>query len=250
MTPFSLFLIAASPLIGSFLATATVRLPAGEPLLLARSRCRTCARPLGPRDLLPLVSWLARGGRCACRNVRLSLGYPAFELAATAIGLAGVLLLDGPAMPVGVLLGWTLLLLAGLDLKAYWLPEWLTLPLIAAGLVFAAMDDRLPAALAGAMLGFAVPAGLAVLFRRWRGYDGMGLGDALLLAAAGAWLGWRSLPALVLIACLLGLLLAVWQRRRRPEEPRIAFGACIAPVLWLAWLNEQSGGSMIDLAPA
>ncbi|WP_143280217.1 prepilin peptidase [Bordetella bronchiseptica] len=87
-------------------------------------------------------------------------------------------------------------------------------------------------AIAGAAAGYALLAGVAWAFRRRTGRDGLGLGDAKLLAALGAWLGWQALPALLLAAGLWGVaagLLARWRRRAalQPLGPGLAFGAAL-----------------------
>ena len=134
------------------------------------------------------------------------------------------LAVEPPSAWLAALLGWWLLALALIDLRAWRLPDVLTLPLIAAGLAAAALG-LLPAvdllhALAGAAVGYLALAGIGWAYRRLRGRDGLGLGDAKLLAAAGAWLGVESLPWLVLIAALLGLALALAARAAAPRRDR------------------------------
>ncbi len=107
--------------------------------------------------------------------------------------------------------GWTLLALGLIDLRHLVLPDVLTLPLAAAGLVvawFAAPDAVLDDA-AGAVGGFAVFTLVAWGYRRWRGRDGLGAGDAKLLAALGAWVGRPGLPSVVLLASLAALAMAL-----------------------------------------
>jgi len=78
--------VVAGPFVGSFLGALVTRLPAAEPVIASRSRCRHCGHPLGPRDLVPLASWPASGGRC-CRYCSRPLGffYPVIELAAALV---------------------------------------------------------------------------------------------------------------------------------------------------------------------
>jgi leader peptidase (prepilin peptidase)/N-methyltransferase len=76
-------------------------------------------------------------------------------------------------------------------------------------------------------------------YRRLRGRDGLGRGDAKLLAAGGAWLGWSALPWVVLLAALLGLLLALLQRlrgERLTAETAVPFGPALALAIWLIWI--------------
>lgn len=230
-----------APVVGSFLGVVIERLPAGRPILRGRSQCAGCGETLSARDLVPLATWLARRGRCRCSRVRLSVFYPAIELAALAVALSAVAVLSGWLLWASLALGWTLLTLAVIDWRHYQLPDALTLPLIPAGLVVAwAIDPtRVGAHAIGAAAGWLAFAALAWLYRRLRGRDGLGGGDAKLLAVAGAWLGWPALPGVVLLAAGTGLALALARAlggAKLTATERIAFGPCLALAIWLVWL--------------
>jgi leader peptidase (prepilin peptidase)/N-methyltransferase len=122
-----------------------------------------------------------------------------------------------------------------IDLRERRLPDRLTLPLLGLGLALAARrTNGLPIAeLAGAGVGFLLFWALGEAHYRLRGVEGLGLGDAKLLAAGGAWLGWRDLPVLILVAALGGLAAAMWGRGRRRE---IAFGPWLALAFAILWL--------------
>jgi leader peptidase (prepilin peptidase) / N-methyltransferase len=132
-----------------------------------------------------------------------------------------------------------LALLARIDLRERRLPDRLTLPLLLAGLALAAWRvGGVPLdALIGAAAGFLVFWAVGDAHFRLRGVEGLGLGDAKLLAAAGAWLGWRPLPLLVLLAALLALLWALAAQRRGP----LAFGPWLAGAFFLLWLRHLAG---------
>jgi leader peptidase (prepilin peptidase)/N-methyltransferase len=217
------------------------RLPAGRPVLLGRSQCDACGATLGVRDLVPIVSWLARRGRCGHCGARLGAFYPMIELAALAIALSASLVLSGWLLLVSCALGWLLLTLAVIDLRHFLLPDVLTLPLIPAGLALAWLLDPglLPGNVIGAAAGFVCIALFGLAYRRLRGREGLGLGDAKLLAGAGAWLGWQALPGLVLIAAVSALALALagaLAGGRLSATTRVAFGSHLALAFWLVWL--------------
>lgn len=206
-----------------------------------RSRCRACHATLCVVDLVPLLSWLALRGRCRYCGAALGLWYPCVELAAAVIGGLSFAALPSPEAWIATVLGWWLLALATIDLVAWLLPDALTLPLVGAGLLLAAWGEPLlgfvpPTSLAGAAMGAAggylALAGIAFAYRRLRGREGLGLGDAKLLAAAGAWLGAERLPLIVLAAALLGLGLAVLQRRELRAETALPFGPALALAFW------------------
>jgi len=145
----------------------------------------------------------------------------------------------------GVLLSSVLALalaaLSAIDLAQYRLPDALTLPLTALGL--AATPLVLEASLwwqaASALLGFALLAGIAFAYAKLRGRPGLGLGDAKLLAAAGAWLVAQALPSVLLLACgsaFVGLLIQGWRTGALSATSRVPFGPFLAFGIWLVWL--------------
>jgi leader peptidase (prepilin peptidase)/N-methyltransferase len=141
-----------------------------------------------------------------------------------------------------VVLGWCLLCLFLTDVAALRLPNVLTLPLAAAGLLAAVLAGGGQALLdrgIGAAAGYLAVAGLAMAYRARRGREGLGMGDAKLAAVAGAWLGWRDLPVVVLAACALAF---VWIAVRAVRDGRdglqrpFPFGAPLAAAIWMGWL--------------
>jgi leader peptidase (prepilin peptidase)/N-methyltransferase len=187
------------------------------------------------------VSWVASGGRCRHCSQSLSAFYPAIELAAALVaGWAAAVVSGGPLWATCVL-GWTLLALAVIDQRHLLLPDELTLPLIAAGLIFAALLDADPFVdhALGAVAGFAVLFVLALAYKRLRGREGLGLGDAKLLAAAGAWVSWTGLASVVLVASATALAVVLVRSvlgRRVAADERIPFGPYLCFATWLVWL--------------
>jgi len=163
-----------------------------------------------------------------------------------AVAACGAALAPHGALIMTVVLGWTLALLACIDVLALRLPDLVTLPLMVAGLLLGPpllatpFDDRL----IGAAVGYGVIAALGWTFARLRGREGIGLGDAKLLACAGAWLGWRPLPNLVLIAAAGGLIwvaLGVLRRGKTALMAPIPFGAPLSGAFWILWLLAIHG---------
>jgi len=195
-----------APFIGSFLGVLIRRWPAGRPVAYGRSCCDHCGAPLAPRDLVPLVSWLLARGRCRRCKAPIGEFYPLVELAALGVVVWAGTLDTEAALWLDCLLGWGLLTLAWIDAEHLLLPDILTLPLILFGLG-AAWYLRWPPlvdAAAGAAVGYLSFRLLALAYRWLRGRDGLGAGDAKLLAAGGAWLGWQALGDVVLGAASCG----------------------------------------------
>ena len=239
--PLTAFLLIAAPFIGSFLGTLVLRLPTGQAVIAARSACAQCGHRLGVMELLPLLSYALQRGRCRHCAAPLPLFYPAIELAALGVVLWAMTETSGPVLLLTCLLGWVLLPLALIDRRHFLLPDALTLPLLALGLLGTVWLDplSLPDHALGAAVGYTIFAAISLGYRRLRGRDGLGWGDVKLLAACGAWLGWAGLPSVVLMASILGLLEALLPRLRGtgpPAEERIAFGTWLCAGLWLGWL--------------
>lgn len=137
----------------------------------------------------------------------------------------------------GTLLAAMLIAISIVDLRTRRIPNILSLPLAAAGLGWTAWatPEALPAHVLGALIGYAVLAAFGEVYFRKRGREGLGLGDAKLFAAGGAWLGWQNLPLVMLIASVTGLLYALVTRRLRADD-EFAFGPWIALGIWMAWI--------------
>jgi leader peptidase (prepilin peptidase)/N-methyltransferase len=230
-----------APFIGSFLGVVIRRLPAGRPIAWARSRCEFCGAALGVRDLLPFYSWLAAGGRCRFCGHPLGWFYPAIELSAFAVVLAALAADGGEKIWLDCLFGWWLLALGWIDIRRWLLPDALTLPLILAGLAAAAAFDReqLAGRALGAALGYISLRAIALLYRGLRGHEGLGHGDAKLLAASGAWVGVMALPQVVLGAAVSALFAAACLRLfgvPLGAGSALPFGPFLALATWLIWL--------------
>ena len=136
-----------------------------------------------------------------------------------------------------------LLTISLIDINSLRIPDKLSLPLIAMGLALAAITSRTAALdhAIGAAVGFSLFAGLGEVFFRFRGVDGLGLGDAKLFAAAGAWLGWQNLPLVLLLATFGGLIQALLWQRQKPQA-HLAFGPWIALAMGLVWISMHFMG--------
>jgi leader peptidase (prepilin peptidase)/N-methyltransferase len=217
------------------------RLPEGRAVVWARSICPHCGQTLGWRELVPVLSWLLQRGACRACGRDLSWAYPAIELAAVAVAVWSLAVTPGWLAWASAGLGWSLLLMSVIDVRHLMLPDELTLPLIPAGLAVAwAVDpERLPHHVAGVLAGFLLVVVLRWAYGRVRGREGIGLGDAKLLAAAGAWVSWQALPGLVLIsagAALAGHVVWSLARGRWDLSREFPFGPFLAAGLWLTWL--------------
>lgn len=233
--------VLAAPFIGSFLGCVVARLPSGRSIVWSRSACDLCDHPLDARDLVPIVSWLASRGRCRYCGGKIGLRLLLTELGALAIALWAASVAQGAALWASCLLGWMLFALALIDIDESVLPDVLTLSLLVLG--FAATAYLAPAQLTncaiGAAAGFIFFAALRWIYRMLRRREGLGLGDAKLLAASGAWVAWTGLPSVVLVAAaatLAFVLVAAVRGEAIAGDRRIPFGPALCFGTWIVWL--------------
>lgn len=203
--------------------------------------CDGCGRVLRARELVPLVSALAQRGRCRTCGAPIAPVHWQVELAAGAIGVAAGAVAAWPDAAAGAVFGWLLLTLAALDLRAWWLPDRLTGALAVGGVAggLLGFDPPLLDRVIGGAAGFALLWLTAAGYRRLRGREGMGGGDPKLFGAIGLWLGWRLLPAVLLVAGLIGLGVIGWRRatgRAVKRTDALPLGALLAMAAYPAWL--------------
>jgi leader peptidase (prepilin peptidase)/N-methyltransferase len=236
---------------GSFLNVCLSRWPAHESIVKPRSHCRTCGHTLLWWENIPFVSWVALRGRCRTCEAAVSWRYPLVELAVAAVWAAATWQATGDSFEHLFLFGspwtalalivlklgffWLLLALALLDAEHLWLPDWLTWPGIALGLLyvvarFAALSTHhmfvtnhgLLYAMGYWLLGVITAAAL-ILAIRWlywliRRREGLGIGDAKLMALLAAWLGLPGALLAFVIGVLLGAAVALIVIARTPRD--------------------------------
>ena len=212
-------------LVGSFLNVVIYRLPRmmerqwaeecaqleGKPvpeaetlnLMRPRSRCRQCGHAIRWYENVPVVSWLALRGKCSACGSRIGLRYPLVELATGVLFFFAVRFWGvTPSAAAWCGFAAAIVALAMIDWDTTLLPDDITLPLLWAGLIVAALGwtgVTLPQALWGAVAGYLSLWAVYQAFKLLTGKEGMGYGDFKLFAALGAWFGWQALVPIILI---------------------------------------------------
>jgi len=210
------FLIGSASILGaiwgSFVAALCSRWPRNESVARGRSHCETCNHTLSPVDLVPIVSFILLRGRCRYCLARIGGDALAIEAFAAVMGGASFILLPAPQALAAAIFGWLLLPLIVLDLRHLWLPDRLIILLAFTGALIGPLlspDIAFTDRLIGAIAGYVALEAIRRFYRMFRKREGMGAGDPKLFATLGIWLGWQSLPMILLLASLLGLISAL-----------------------------------------
>jgi leader peptidase (prepilin peptidase) / N-methyltransferase len=240
-------------------AGATAELAAAAPrfnLIVPRSTCPQCQAPITALQNIPVISYLVLRGRCAHCRAPISPRYPLIE-ALTAVLSALVAWKFGYGAPVvaALVLTWFLIALTFIDVDTQLLPDSMTLPLVWLGVAtsaFLAPVPRLPLpvdlhdSVVGAIAGYLSLWSIYHLFKLLTGKEGMGYGDFKLLAAIGAFLGWRMLLPTVLGAAAVGAVvgIVVLSLKGKGRNVPIAFGPFLSASGWimLMWGRDLLDG--------
>lgn len=213
-------------------------------LLIPGSHCPACKTPLRIRDNLPLLSYLASGRKCAHCGVRISARYPVVEvLTATLAVWVAWRFGFGVAGIAALILTFVLIVLTFIDADTTLLPDSLTLPLLWGGLLLNIRATFVPIeqAVIGAAAGYLILWSIYWLFKLATGKEGMGYGDFKLLAALGAWFGWKMLLPIVLLSSVVGaavgIVLLILARRGR--DIPIPFGPYLAAAGFIALIYGE-----------
>lgn len=238
-------------IIGSFLNVCIVRIPNRKSIVVPASACPKCGAAIRPWDNIPVVSWLLLGGKCRACKTKISAMYPVVELL-TAVLFWGCYYAFGLTMEA---LKWAIfsalmIVLVFTDLRERILPDVVNFSGFAVGLALSLVtkptdgtalwlanrvfDFPPPApvtSLADALLGAAFGSGLlwlvAEAYFRFRGREGMGLGDVKMMLMAGAFLGLKRTALTILAGSVLGSLLglAFMMARRKGSDYELPFGS-------------------------
>ena len=209
------------------------------------SACPHCNTPIKAWQNIPVVSYLFLGGKCRHCKSPISARYPIVEAIAGLLGLVVAWRLGMSEAAVAALgLTWTLLALSVIDIDRQLLPDSITIPLLWAGLLLSLMNGGqgifIPAAdaIIGAAAGYLSLWLVFHAFKLATGKEGMGYGDFKLLAALGAWVGWQSLPLVILLSAMVGSIvgLSLILFKGHGRQTPIPFGPYLAAAGWIALL--------------
>ena len=208
-------------------------------LMLPRSQCPGCGHQISALENVPVVSYLALRGKCAACKTRISPRYPLVEALTGALsGFIAWRYGFSWHTLAALFFVWSMIALAFIDLDTFYLPDDITLSLVWAGLLvnMGGVFVDLQSAVIGAVAGYLALWAVFWSYKLATGKDGMGYGDFKLLAAIGAWLGWKMLPVVILLSsfvgAIVGISLIVFARHGRnvpiPFGPYLVLAGLIA----------------------
>lgn len=202
------------------------------------SHCPHCKAGIKPWQNIPVLSYLFLGGKCGNCGAVISMRYPAVELITALMTVALMVQYDASLALLGAMIfTWSLISLTMIDFDHHLLPDDITLPLLWLGLAFSVFGAgvSLPDAVLGAMLGYLSLWSVYWLFKLATGKEGMGYGDFKLLGAMGAWLGWQSIPMIILLSSAVGAVfgIALMVATKRGKDVPIPFGPYLAMAGWI-----------------
>ncbi|MFQ5760956.1 MAG: prepilin peptidase [Acidiferrobacterales bacterium] len=216
-------------------------------LITPRSRCPHCNHNITALQNIPVISFLWLKGQCVACGHPISWRYPIVELLTAILSMVvvwhfGITFAGGAAL----VFTWIVIALAVIDFDHQILPDNLTLPLIWVGLLLNLYPNPiftpLPSAVIGAVAGYLSLWSVFHIFKLITGKEGMGYGDFKLFAAFGAWLGWQSLPLIILLASFVGAIVggALILMLGRDRQLPIPFGPFLCAAGWIAllWGND------------
>ncbi len=231
-------------IVGSFLNVVILRLPnENESIVFPASHCTSCMTDLHWYENIPIISFLLLHGKCSHCKAKISCQYPIVELCMAVLSAALVQKFGFTVSSAGYFLFCAaLLVIIWIDIHHQIIPDVISLPGIVIGLLFSLVCPLLywKDSLFGVLAGGGILYAIAWFYFLWRKVDGMGGGDIKLLAMIGAFLGWQSLPFVILASSLSGTLvgLVAMIKQKKGGQTRIPFGPFLA-ISALAYLFFQ-----------
>ena len=210
-------------------------------LAVPASACPQCNHKITALENIPLLSFLFLKGKCSECKTKISKRYPFIELLT---GIVSVIVVWHFGLTwqtlFSLFLSWNLIALSGIDFDHQYLPDSLTLPLIWLGLLLNSFNVfvDLHSAVIGAIAGYLSLWSVFHIFKLLTKKEGMGYGDFKLLALFGAWFGWQSLAAIIMLSsiagAIVGIVLIIFKNQTLSKK--IPFGPYLAIAGWLFML--------------
>jgi len=199
-------------IVGSFLNVCIYRLPRRQSLNWPGSRCTSCERALSWYENIPFVSWIVLRGRCRTCGAGISVMYPLVELVTGALFVAGYAIYGWtPLLAVRLAFACAMVVLFAVDLRHHILPNVITVPGIVIGLLVSLFlpEPGWRSSLIGLIAGGGVLFAIAEAYYRFRGVEGLGMGDVKMLSMIGAFLGWELMLVTLILASFAGSIIGV-----------------------------------------
>ena len=213
-------------------------------LITPRSRCPACGHQINALENIPILSYVVLRGRCAACKTPIPIQYPLVEALTGALSLLVAWHFGYSWQTAAALvLTWVLIALSVIDLQTKLLPDAITVPFLWVG-ILVNMEQTftdLTSSVLGAVFGYLSLWSIYRLFKLVTGKEGMGYGDFKLLALFGAWLGWQSLPLIIILSSLVGAVagISLIAFKGQDRNSPIPFGPYLATAGWIAMLWGQ-----------
>jgi leader peptidase (prepilin peptidase)/N-methyltransferase len=242
-----IFIIVIGALWGSFANVCIYRLPLEKGVVSGRSFCPKCKKQINWYDNIPVLSYLFIQGKCRKCKKKISFQYPLVETISAFIFFI-IYTLYGISLttPLLIILGLSFLIIFCIDLKHYIIPDSLTFPMMFLGFVKSFdpnLNDLFPNyihSLIGGVFGYGIIWSIIFFYKVIRNREGMGLGDAKLLAVIGFWFGWISIPFVIFISSVVALIIVTPSLMNKSKKltSEIPFGpfiiiGCITYVIFV-----------------
>ena len=235
---------------GSFCNVCIYRLPDNDSVITGRSFCRSCKNKIKWYDNIPLLSFIFLRGKCRSCNNKISSQYFLVELI-SAISFLSIYFIYGLSITtlLLIILSIFFIIIFFIDLKHYIIPNELTFPLMLIGFV-KSFDPNLNQtifpnyinSLLGGFFGYATIWLIIFFYKKVRNKEGMGLGDAKLMAVVGFWFGWVSIPFTIFISSAVALVLVIPSliKKTRNMSAQIPFGPyiIIGCIIYVTFANQ------------
>ena len=221
---------------GSFANVCIYRLPLKGGVVKGRSFCPKCKKKILWYENIPILSYFILGGKCSKCKKKISTQYLIVE-AISIISFLIIYYLFGISLTtiLLIILFLSFLIIFFIDLKHYIIPDVLTFPMMALGF-FKSFDPNLSPifpnyinSLLGGIIGYGIIWLLIIFYKKIRNKEGMGLGDAKLLAVIGFWFGWISIPFVIFLSSVIALIIVIPDLLKKSKKltSQIPFGPYI-----------------------